>query len=257
MLEMEWVVCKTPSGDAVLCLKQGEKLRIYGGFDPNQPRNEVGEWSGEGGAGPATGGAGGGSDREIARTRMMHKSSEIYNHMFVKQASVIKSVEEAIVTYTSGASNKAVSYKTINAHLRNGGSFDDMFPSLPSVGRQMKALQEATKQAIHPPVIVYRAVDAKIAQKFGVDKDIVMKGFVSTSMSPEIASHFTEMKGRTLLEIKAKSGLAVSKLKETDWFGELEVLQAHGTKYRYVGKKKAKIGERGDQSLPVIMLEEV
>ena len=86
---------------------------------------------------------------------------------------------------------------------------------------------------------------------------IQSKGFVSTTLNPAIAKEFASGEAKVgvkksagvLLEIKAKRGLysdGDSKMPK-----EMELIQAHETKYKYIGMTEGKDGVR------IAMLEKI
>lgn len=151
---------------------------------------------------------------------------------------------EAVKAYTSDEH-----YSKVNQSLRDGADISQVPPK-----PHMQHLNHLAQQPLAKPTTVYRGIgdDAFKKQFAGLEagSEIEMKGMVSTSLSPEIAGSFSDS---TMLEIKAKRGLPVNDYSE--FANEYEIVQAHGTKYRFIGiEEKAQIGK---DSMRIIQLEEI
>lgn len=149
-------------------------------------------------------------------------------------------------------------YDKVNKALRSGKSPEDV-PPKPA----MEHLQELASQPLKKPVVVYRGVSKAIADSMVDGSDIEGKGFTSTSLSSDVASKFAKG-GGVILEIKAKRGLYVRD--KSQFSDEYELIQAHKTKYKVIGRREhapplteteSLLGHTSKPPVTVLMLEEI
>lgn len=147
---------------------------------------------------------------------------------------------KAIETYTGNGV-----FRDVNDALRSGKRLEDVPPP------DIQHLQRLTRQNLKEPVVTYRGITTKVFNQHYANlkpgQEIEAKGFVSTSIKKKAAEGFTDQ-ANTVLEIKAKRGLYVDD--HSEYPGERELVQAHGTKYKMVG-----VVNKGGQK--IVQLEEV
>jgi len=144
-------------------------------------------------------------------------------------------------------------YIAINGHLRAGGDLGTF------QNANLHKLQRAASGDLAEPTMVYRGVSDRIGDMILANKEYEAKGFTSTSTDPRYAGSF----GNTVLEIRATKGATIS---STSKFPEeMEIVQAHGAKYRVQGVEKSQTFSRitGGKKNPhrvtkrVIVLEQI
>lgn len=183
------------------------------------------------------------------RSKSMGDSYKEHESIASKQKKLTKAEQNAAKVYTSEE------YKKINGALRSGESIDNVPPP------ELKRLNsKAAKTKLPPGTVLYAGVGENTAKRILEGGDTFEhKGLRSTSVDPGTATKF--LKGEPyVMEIKAKRGLAIDD-SVSDW-EEMEVVQAHGTKYRVIGfQKNRKLGSSSDRggrkAVNVITLEEI
>lgn len=157
--------------------------------------------------------------------------------------------KDAVKAYTSD-----VYYATANKKLREGDDISKVPPS-----PEMSEMNTLAKQPLAQPTVTYRGISPELFDsqysKLAVGSEITAKGFVSTSLKPDVATEFASSSGKkgVVLEIKAKTGLYVDDLSK--FKGEHEIVQAHGTRYRFVGIEHDV--QTGKEKSTVVRLEEI
>ena len=147
-----------------------------------------------------------------------------------------KLTKEGIEHYTGNE------YDMVNGNLRDGLPMSKAHGDVIMAKRMVALQKQASKEIPTPPPapLLYRGLSEKRAKsmKESGGDPITAKGFVSTSISSKQAMTFSS-KRRTgkghLMEIKPKRGVSVSK--NSSYAEEMEVIQAHGTRYKYVGSR--------------------
>lgn len=206
-------------------------------FDPNQPRDDHGMWTGEGGGGSGGShggnGSSGGGHRDFsspggggpsASREWEGKASEGWSK------SLSSDERDAIQSYTSSG------YHEINESLRSGGKKDPRVKDLDSA---------IGKSTIPEDVVVYRggAIDQRFAKAGSVVQD---KAFVSTSLQSYYAESYghrlpTETRRKlteqgkevAIWKINVKKGSKGAVLgKESSNLGEGEVMLPRGSKFK-------------------------
>jgi len=201
---------------------------------------------GRGGGGSGSSGLLDKLERESSRLRSEDRAKEKSEKLISSRGELSRDEKEDVVSYTA-ASN----YKRVNAELRQGKRLSQVEPPPNS-----SALQKLASQKLGRPTIVYRGMNEKkmetlMGKNPVVGTEIKMKGFVSTTLSPEVGVSFAKM-GGALMEIRAKTGVPIGDVSK---YKEWEVVQAHGVKYRFVGKGEKKI--RGGSAYMIHMFEEI
>jgi general stress protein YciG len=156
--------------------------------------------------------------------------------------------------YASGFGSVA---SQLNKAAREG-KLDSLPPAKRQVFDGVNELIRRNATTFEEPVNLYRgvAVPEKQAEAFIENmlaaaesgEPIAMKGIVSSSLSPNVATKFAKLAkpaaGKTqpmVFEIKSHSGLYVAKRSNTP--KDMEVLQEHGTQYRVAGvERKVNVG---------------
>lgn len=142
-------------------------------------------------------------------------------------------------------------YGDINDALRKGKKPSEVPPQPVASDIQREAQKPLVKETV-----VYRGMLSKHADeilKSVKGNEIEMQGFVSTSTNPAVATGFSPPP-KTVMEIKAKRG--VSPRDVSEYSNEMEIIQAHGTRYRVVGvRNDQKVN--GHSKVRVIEMEEV
>jgi hypothetical protein len=157
--------------------------------------------------------------------------------------------KSAINAYTSNDH-----YKSANASLRGGGDITKVPPS-----PQMAHLNTLAQQPLSKPTLVYRGIPKDVFEKhyahLGEGSEMKGQGFGSASLSPNVARSFSDGGGKEdyVMEIKAKTGLAVSDMSE--YPEEHEIIQAHGTRYRLLGIDRG--SQIGNGTGTVVRMEEI
>jgi len=216
-------------------------------------------------------------DRMAARTKYQNNYNEI-------EKDYDAEVRGAIEVYTGDEG-----FNVVNKHLRGGGDFSTLpggshrvadphseFPggTKAVAGPNMQALQDAASAKLSEPVMAYRGVSDRIGDMIlnSPNKEYTARGMTSTSMNPVIANSYLAgakkdaegvRTGRTMLEIRATKGAPVAKYSQYD--DELEIIQAHGARYRVAGVEKkqfpftgpSKLGRPPNDPVRVIILEQV
>ena len=188
------------------------------------------------GGGTGGGSMGGGSARMEARKR--GGGSEIESvklHKKLKSQTSSLNKEEQLGEELYIGSD----YWPINTILREGGSLKE---EEYRYHKEVEAFGKRTKVKIQE-TITYRGLDEpiikKLAKEAGEGGEFEAKGFVSTSLSINIALGFafyqssSSRKAPAVMEIKTKTGRATGEVDR----GEFEITQAPGTKYKYLGKE--------------------
>ena len=204
----------------------------------------------------ARGGGGAGNDakeRAEARTRGEGDSfseGEKYNWKPAEEAllkgrgDLDEEQKKAIKSYTGNG------YEKMNNHLRDGR------PLTP----KMQKIQDAAARELPSPQIVYRGVSnegdfADSLRQLVAGDEVTASGFVSTTLSPTVASSMSS----TIMEIRPKRGVYIDDVVKSKK-GERELIQAHGTKYKFLGAEDAEIAVNygsGKKKVRLFMLEEI
>jgi hypothetical protein len=149
-------------------------------------------------------------------------------------AKLTEAESKALSDYVNqGSSN-------INDHLRNGKAlfpeYNDHIAAVNSAiakGDNSERLlyRGARIQSMESPAFDYSTERRAFVQKFEdqIGKTVTMKGFQSTTTSPELAAEFAGVNDNPIFEIRAKGGAPIG-----DLFGakENEVVLPHGAKYK-------------------------
>ena len=189
-------------------------------------------------------------EREQSRTRSSSAAKMADEELVSSRGELTKAERKEVAAYTADAPlGKHPNYLRVNSEIRQGKSLSQVTPPPNS-----SALQELASRKLGKPTILYRGmkegmIESLMGKKPKVGTEIKMKGFVSTTLNPQVSAKFAR-NGGAVMEIRAKTGLPVSDASK--FKGEREVVQAHGIKYRYVGK-----GEKKVKGADVYMFEEV
>ncbi len=167
-----------------------------------------------------------GGSRKNAREKTDDVIDRDYDDLAAKRNPISLSAASGMKKYAGD-----FYYEKLNKDLRGGKDIKNMSPDIVS-------LNNYCKQKLPGSTITYRGVSEerinKMVEGAGKGGVIKAKGFVSTSTSLQTASDWGS---GAVMEIKAKSGGVVGKFA---LHSESEIIQAHGTKYKFLGKDKTK-----------------
>jgi hypothetical protein len=230
---------------AVVVVKYSAKKR-GAEFDPDQPRDEDGKWTGgagEGGGEPDLGELQ--YDESDASAAMANSHREYLEK--IEEAEEYKNREfegmnEAITEYTGAGASRW------NAILRENPDAmddddeprdeDDDSPFVADVTKKwMRDFDDAIAGApkLKDPVTVYRGISHELNAKAG--DTLTMRGFQSASMKPEIAARFSA--GGSILKIRTKRGLYIG---GNSRGGEDEFVMGHNERFEVKRVSKGKVG---------------
>ena len=214
-------------------------MKFNPSHDPRSGRFISGSGGGTGGGKPGTtqkpetGG-----NRKVARKRTDDDTDRDYDDLASKRNPISLSATRGMRSYTGD------DYKEVNEDLRGGKDIKDMHHDIVS-------LNDYCKQSI-PTTIVYRGVSGKrineMMEGAGKNGVIEAKGLVSTTTSMQLANDWG---AGAVMEIKAKTGGVAGKFSTHN---ENEIVQAHGTKYKFLGREKS-TGFYGED-IDIYMFEE-
>ena len=175
-----------------------------------------------GGSGGSGGSDGGANDnkRNEARNRSTDDVDDVYAKLEDAQNLTMEQWD-ALEEYTGEF------YETWNESLRDGGTIAELEEGA-------GILNKACQNKLNSEEIIYRGMRISRLEKIVNEGDIVKaKGFVSTSLNKDVAVGYSKEKQKAVMEIKAKTGVIAGNYgDEAEW----EIVQAHGTEYRYLGK---------------------
>jgi len=169
--------------------------------------------------------------------------------------------QRAIEVYTGDEG-----FQVVNEHLRAGGDFSTL--NLEAKARydrlgykqtvqppNMQALQDAANEPLANPSMTYRGVSNRIGDLIldSPGGEYTARGMTSTSMNPKTANSYS--KQDTMLQIRATKGAPVNKYSSYD--DELEIVQAHGARYKIVEVEKRIFKNFGQKPLRMITMEQV
>lgn len=197
-----------------------------------------------GGSGPGGGSAKEYSDKPWPYAEGAERPHELTNDAEVKVASKYAEWAEnlpalrksAITNYTANA------YYPFNEALRTGKFEDVTQLDVEDMERLQKVLIDAPTDGL--PDVVWRGVGehrSKLVASLKPGDEITLKGFQSTTISPEVAFNVTPMSTgpkdtpdvRTVFEIRPARGAYVAPM--SAFKHEKEFLLPHGAKYKVVG----------------------
>lgn len=153
---------------------------------------------------------------------------------------------------------KMADYDVINRGLRSGNFYDEVYKD------NVKELDKLIdKSILNENTIAYRGLTDSGKKRIGNANVFEDKGFVSASMSPNVASSFSNKKG-DLLEIyipKGKNILPIDKFTSADLgeFNEREFVLPHGSKFKVLGKRKetlwGKLNNEASKKVSIVMVQ--
>lgn len=266
---------------AVEAAKHDRYAELRAAFDPDQARDEGGQWTSGGGGG---GGSAAGSSSESAGAEIDFDKVEL-SDVEISAMSAVTSKHDAYIEHLSSEDvahhpefaqmrdaledYSGDGYQQMNSRLRQNPSLINDFEGEPGfdgdeegsrsltadekIVRMSEVIDDAPK--LKTPVTVYRGVSHEFVVNEG--DNVVLNGFQSASFEPGVATDFIGGKdslGRaTVLKIRAKRGLALSGHSRG---GEQEFILNHGEKFRVKKIQRARRTQgAATVSLRVVELE--
>jgi uncharacterized protein len=189
-------------------------------FDPSQPRDTAGKWTGSGAGHNRT------VDKFVAEE---HIPSDLAEHgAALAKQKYTTPLRQAILNYTS------MSYESINSKLRTGQSLDKEEAGI------AEHMDSITKQEFKSPVTVYRGVGDK-GQEFldaarkslEAGGTLTDHGYGSVSLDPKIAGTLYATGNSVVFQMQIKRGAYIAPV--SSYQTEQEIIVPRGMKYRVVG----------------------
>jgi uncharacterized protein len=197
-----------------------QDFTLVADFDPSQPRDTAGKWTGSGEGHNRT------VDRFVADE---HVPADLAEHgATLAKQKYTTPLRQAILNYTS------LYYESINSKLRTGQSLDK---EEAGIAEHMDSL---TKQEFKAPVTVYRGVGDK-GQEFldaarkslDAGGTLTDHGYGSVSLDPKIAGTLYATGNSVVFQMQIKRGAYIAPV--SSYQTEQEIIVPRGMKYKIMG----------------------
>jgi hypothetical protein len=197
-----------------------QEFTLVADFDPSQPRDAAGKWTGSGAGHNRT------VDRFVADE---HVPADLAEHgAALAKQKYTTPLRQAILNYTS------LYYESINSKLRTGQSLDKEEAGIAG------HMDSITKQEFKAPVTVYRGVGDK-GQEFldaarkslDAGGTLTDHGYGSVSLDPKIAGTLYATGNSVVFQMQIKRGAYIAPV--SSYQTEQEIIVPRGMKYRVMG----------------------
>lgn len=258
----------------VVAARRVGTLRVL--YDPDQPRDEQGQWTSTGGKAPDLGEADLPSfdenDEHSPEWRTILKHDNFLDQLDEAEEDDQVKMKEALDAYVHDADHLNAALRAnpdlIDEDEEDNDEDEEEFGRpgrriTRSLGQIASELENAMADApkIKEPVTVYRGLRGVSVDDLVAAPTIQLNGFQSTSFDPKVAARFMGEKvgglvrgenlSGVLLKITAGYGLALGHAHSID--GEMEMLLPHGSTYDVLGVSRVR---HGGQTFPMVHLKQ-
>lgn len=215
--------------------KEGQMSYGRAYWNPDQPRDEKGQWTNGGSMDAGGRGLDYRAEGEYAHQIGMSISKGWQSKMSKKERADIEAYREG-----SGP---------VNDFLRNGTdrpirAHPDYPGASKNAGDAVKSLDSAIKKAapLEGDLVVYRGIHGDFAQKLGDGSEFTDKGFTSATLHAQYAHNLFAGEGGSVIKITVPAGRKVAYLSQDG--AEKEVLLPRNSTFRITGKSRATVAGR-------------